>query len=443
MGKEEGKEFTMLVEFSIENFQSVGEKQTLFMQPSATRGSDRLLLDTGVKNESVLPVVAILGANASGKSTVIEAFKMLDRIVETSSERKKNSNFIDKRFRLNSKYQELPTRFHIKFTAEENILYSYTLGLYPERIVEENLTRETTEESVVLVDRNDDEGKIILHPDIYPDEAFLRVWKADINNKQTFLSYLGNKGDVTIFDPVLEWFSETLFILETLPSLFTSQIILNNDGALGEVRKFMEDADIHLRDVLVKEEKDELPDSIVEALVETLVKSGGGSEEEVTDKIKNRKTYLTSFVHETVDGEEVTFDFERDESKGTQAYYGLAGLVLGTLHNGACLFVDELENSLHPHLLRRIVQLFLNEDTNPNKAQLVFTTHDVTVMDKNLLHPDQIYFTEKDSQTYESSLFSLIDYKDMDVVGKKDRGINLYKYYLEGRFGAVPEVNWG
>lgn len=434
----------MLVEFSVENFKSIGEMQTLYMQPATTRKSDRYVLDTGVPCEpQVMPVVTILGANASGKSTFIEAFKYVDRIVQSSAERKKSALFEDKRFKLNPKYKEKPTRFMMTFVGKDKALYTYRIGLFPEGITEEKLVKveKGCNEKVVLIERS--ETKTALDKSIHPDEAFLRVWRADINDKQTFLSYLGNKGEVSIFDSVLEWFSNLVYVSDTLPSFLTSKVLVNSAQAQEAVCQLMNDADIHIKKLIVEEKDEVIPDKVASLIAASIAHKREESEEEILDKIHERKSFNVSFYHQTTDGNEIPFDFESEESKGTKVYYSLAGMLLGTLFTGDCLVVDELENSLHPYLLRRIVQLFTNPETNPNGAQLIFTTHDVTVMDKTLLHPDQIYFTEKDKETYETSLVNLIDYKSIGAVGKKDRGKDLYKYYLEGRFGAVPEVNWG
>jgi AAA15 family ATPase/GTPase len=121
-----------------------------------------------------------------------------------------------------------------------------------------------------------------------------------------------------------------------------------------------------------------------------------------------------------------------DESLGTQRLISLAGHIYLALEEGRCLWVDELNHSLHHWLLRALVGLFQNPGANPNGAQLIFTTHDPALMDPTLLRRDQIWITEKDSAR-STTLYSLSEFED-----KPRKSQPLYKAFLSGRFGGVP-----
>ena len=126
------------------------------------------------------------------------------------------------------------------------------------------------------------------------------------------------------------------------------------------------------------------------------------------------------------------FNAEIFESNGTNKIISFSGPLFYTLLKGKVLFVDELDAKLHPMLTRAIVRLFMDKETNPKGAQLVFTTHDTHLLDKECLRRDQVWFTEKDA-TEASDLYSLLEFKE-----RNDR--NFEKNYIEGRYGAIPFI---
>jgi AAA15 family ATPase/GTPase len=145
---------------------------------------------------------------------------------------------------------------------------------------------------------------------------------------------------------------------------------------------------------------------------------------------------LVTTTHRLNDSEEsVTFLMDRDESNGTRRFFGLLGLVLQALDRGDLLVFDELECSLHPMLTRKLIELFQDESVNSKGAQLVFATHDITLMDKNLFRRDQIWLTEKNDRGA-TELFSLYDF---DPAKRPRISEVLAKNYLAGRYGGVPK----
>ena len=151
-------------------------------------------------------------------------------------------------------------------------------------------------------------------------------------------------------------------------------------------------------------------------------------------KEKIKETYTTHHVYDK-EGKVVgqtRFRADRYESNGTNKIISLSGPLFDTLLHGNVLFVDELDAKLHPMLTRAIVRLFMDKETNPKGAQLVFTTHDTHLLDKDYLRRDQVWFTEKDA-TEASDLYSLLEFKE-----RNDR--NFAKNYIEGRYGAIPFI---
>ena len=163
----------------------------------------------------------------------------------------------------------------------------------------------------------------------------------------------------------------------------------------------------------------------------------GTSERSFEEKMIEDTTHFLMTFHNIYDktGQVVgqAHFFANDtESNGTLKIIGLSGLLFQTLLHGSVLFVDELDAKLHPMLTRAIVRLFMDKETNPKGAQLVFTTHDTHLLDKECLRRDQVWFTEKDAAEA-SDLYSLLEFKE-----RNDR--NFEKNYIQGRYGAIPFI---
>jgi len=126
-------------------------------------------------------------------------------------------------------------------------------------------------------------------------------------------------------------------------------------------------------------------------------------------------------------------DFLTEESAGTQQWFALSAPILDTLNGGKILFIDELDASLHPILSQYLISLFNSKEKNPKNAQLIFTTHDVSLLQEKLLRRDQIYFTEKNNEGA-TQLFSLSDISER-------KGVDFAKRYLEGRYNALPYIS--
>lgn len=152
----------------------------------------------------------------------------------------------------------------------------------------------------------------------------------------------------------------------------------------------------------------------------------------------NTKHPSGCFFYKNIDTkkiEEISFS---DESSGTRKLITLYTYIHNALENGATIFIDEMDAKLHPLLTRQLINLFHSEDTNPNNAQLIFTTHDTNTLTNELFRRDQIWFSEKDENGI-SSLYSLAEYKINETKVRKDSSYN--KNYLGGRYGAIPNLN--
>ena len=204
---------------------------------------------------------------------------------------------------------------------------------------------------------------------------------------------------------------------------FTASLCDKNEYK-AKVIDFLKAADVGIDDVVVekkvfdsKDLPDEMPDEARSEVCKTL------EGKEILSEL--------NMVHLDNEGNAVIFDFN-DESDGTRKLFSFAGPWLDTLENGYVLIIDELHDNLHPKLVRFLVQLFHDDKKNPNNAQLVFTTHETSILSSEMFRRDQIWFCEKD-QTQATQLFSLTDFN------YRTRE-NLEMAYLAGRFGALPYI---
>ncbi|MDC9715043.1 MAG: AAA family ATPase, partial [Gammaproteobacteria bacterium] len=148
------------------------------------------------------------------------------------------------------------------------------------------------------------------------------------------------------------------------------------------------------------------------------------------EDLSKLKEFKVETQHISDNGKAVSFDFDNQESDGTQKLFRLSGPWLDVLENGYCLVMDELHNSLHPNLVAYLVNMFHNPKINKNGAQLIFVTHETSLLDQEIFRRDQIWFCEKEDNVTE--LFSLADFK------VRKGAENIEKFYLSGRYGAVP-----
>ena len=209
--------------------------------------------------------------------------------------------------------------------------------------------------------------------------------------------------------------------LEGWNPAFTASLC-KKSGQRAKILEFLKAADLDIHDVEVESEKmsaKHLPDDMPEELKSKLL-----------EDMKETEIYDIKIVHRTAQGNAVRFDFD-EESGGTQKFFALAGPFQDTLKHGYVLFIDELHDNFHPQMVKFLVNLFHSNKTNPNNAQMVFTTHETAILNQEVFRRDQIWFCEKDERQA-TVLYPLTDFSP-----RKGRE-NLEAGYLSGRYGALP-----
>jgi AAA15 family ATPase/GTPase len=410
----------MLLEFKVKNFRSLRDECTLSMVASSDKTLTQTnLLQTEIKGlPHVVRTAAIYGANASGKSNVIRAIQVMRDIVVGSANYQIGQPFLMVQpFKLDTISAANPTEFEITFLLK-GVRYQYGFSLTTERIISEWLFAYPTAKAQKWFEREYDPDKEI---DIYHPGPHLSgqrsLWQKATKQNSLYLSTAVQLNSEQL-KGIFEWFSHSLITFpdNLIPSSdYTISYIRNNTD--NAIKDFLVNADISIDDIRIIRQK--APMTHLNFNFTT---------GEIKNTIEEKDVYIPRFQHITQNGSAI---FElTDESGGTQKLFVLAGPLFDILKNGYVLFVDELERGLHPLLVRQLITLFQNPKINAHGAQLIFTSHETSLLNPELLRRDQIWFIEKNIDQA-SALFPLTEFAP-----RKNEAFEAG--YLAGRYGAVP-----
>lgn len=417
----------MLIEFSLRNFRSFRDEQTFsLVASSGTEHQDTHTTSISTDDSRrVLRSAAVYGPNASGKTNLLLALHAMEQIVVKSAVASQRGDLIEPiaPFRLTRDSREAPTAFEASFIVD-GVEYQYGFEATRKEVVAEWLYAYPHGQARRWFTRS----YSARHPDgTFNPGDYLKgqrkqIWEATRPNA-LYLStaaQLNNKQIAPIFD----WFRETIAYLpgRRVGHRFTAETC-SNETEKQRILSLLRAADLGIENVVVEEEPvdlDRLPSDLRNFI------SSSGQEGDVEHVLSQ----TIHFQHSAGDTEESLLELE-EESQGTQQFFALAGPILDVLDKGRILLVDELDSSLHPNMVREIVLLFNSPETNPNGAQLVFNTHDVTLLDQDLLRRDQIWLTDKFNDGA-STLIPLLDFKPRKGTEA------LQKNYLQGRYGGMP-----
>ncbi|MBK9094108.1 MAG: ATP-binding protein [Anaerolineae bacterium] len=412
----------MLIELKIKNYRSFREETTLSLVSSADKTlSENTMPVPEFGGRSLLRSAVVYGPNAAGKSNLIAAAHFVDDFVNSSMDRKLNSPIAATPFLLVAEPNTDPSEFEITFIDDQDVRYQYGFHVTAKQVVREWLVAYPKGLPQTWFEREQAGGSA-------PSWNFGRNLKGK-NSQVAELTrpdvlFLSNAAKLNHHQlgRVFEWFQTSLRVIgadQLSPYLYTySAARAREDRQTHErLRRLMIAADFGISDFEVHEEtytEKDLPEEMPVALRNQLI---------------NQK-HLDVYMRHPVGAEAEVVMPLQEESNGTQRLFALGGPLVEVLEKGWTLFVDELDASLHPLLVRYLVEMFHNPQINPKGAQLIFNTHDTTLMDCNLFRRDQVWFVEKDRQGC-SHLYPLLDYSP-----RRDEALT--KGYLLGRYGAIP-----
>lgn len=382
----------MLINFNFSNFKSFKNKAEFSMEPLTNNGANFNDIETGYKKAPhVYRSSAVFGANGSGKSNFIEAMLYLKQLIVFSYANSITADLNLQPYKLGSKSQS--SLFEVEF-IKDDCAYRYVVEIkndfiFREEVYYTELQQDKREKCLFKRSENEFSSPYGIDKEIARQTIKTRLLISELVNNR-------NSQDKYILG-VYEWFAKDIYVLndsvqsiaDIYPELYFSDLV--------KITTFLNKADINIK------------------------------------KLTRNRNVLHS-THTDEDGKDVTFDFYEEESDGTITLFDLSGVLMDILTKGKILFMDELDNTLHPRLVKYLVSLFNNPETNPIGAQLVFTSHAHYLMDGENLTRDQIWFVSKENG-YSSDLYSLSDFKQI----KRKQGA-FCNEYMYGIFGAVPNI---
>ena len=404
----------MLCQFTVKNYKSIRDEMTFDMQAAAiSEHEDKVIRDKN--GEQFLPVSAIYGPNGGGKSNVLEALhtvaaKVLRPLYATGDNEERvflQKKLLIEPFAFSEEMKSEPTEFEVFFRTEL-AEYRYILHVKREIVVYECLDRvklETGRRSA-LFERN---AKETILKGVF---AKLKI-SDELSETLPLLSYLGiiyKKNEVV--KDVLEWFEYGIdFLNYGNPIEELRMAVSNSEDVKQLMLNMIQEMDLDIVDFRV---------------------------------VKDENDRIDVYTKHMVEGYEAELNLF-DESSGTKKLFGLMPFIADSLLSGATLVIDELDAKIHPVLLRHIIMVFNDMSINKKKAQLIFTSHDLSTMNSEVFRRDEIWFVAK-GNAQNSQLYSLVEFKNEKGESvRKDAKFD--KQYIEGKYGADPHlrriVDWG
>jgi AAA15 family ATPase/GTPase len=408
----------MIIEFSITNFRSIHQKQVFSMAANAARSKADNVFEQPISNGekvSLTKAAVIYGANASGKSNLVRGLQALQMLVTNLFPDIEEPIKSYKPFLFDTASAKAPTTFEIIFIARNKEKYRYEITFNQDEILKEMLFSYPKKQARNLFTRpfEKNEKDPNLHIGRLGKELGNKKYK--VHKKLPLLSLFGVAQDYhTDISIVYSYFKE--FVIFVSPHFYANPRLpqLENELEKNKLERLIRACDTQIQGL-----------RIVESALTDSENSISRTHKDLLAK------HIVFEQGKTVGLYELPFN---EESLGTNRLLGLGQFILKALEKGHLIVFDELDSSLHPYVSRFLVKLFFNSTSNPNNAQLIFTTHEPSILDKDLLRADQIWFTEKTAQGA-TEFFSA---QDFDGV-REDMPFD--KWYMEGKFGAVPHIS--
>ncbi len=436
----------MLIRFVVENFKSFKEETEFNLLTGNIRKHPSHVHHTK-QGIDILPTSVIYGGNASGKSNLVKAIKVAREIIIVGTVSKESSFQIEK-YALESSYFNKPSKFEFEFKTAKNT-YAYGFVIDYDRVIEEwlYLISGKKEDKPLFIRNNKNfEFKPLLTKK-KTELEFLQNEVRGIRKNQLFLTE-SYRREIGFFDDVLDWFQSLMII-------FPQNIIFNrhtfyNKELLDFTNQLLDigDTNVSIDVRAVDAEKLVSANPKLREYIKnnfTLVKRNGiafESEGGIIYSIRfksneNNTLELEAIklmgIHQKSDSNFITFETHQ-ESDGTQRLIDLSAPLYLAIFKNRVVIIDEIDRSLHPLLSKKIIENFIEKRiTNKGTGQLICTTHEDLLIDMDVLRPDEVWFVQKNDDGA-SELYPLSEFKiryDIDV----------RKGYLNGRFGAIPNIN--
>jgi len=428
----------MITKFSVENWMSFRDPVSFSMLATKERQHGDRLPRAKKYQMRILPISAIYGGNASGKTNFFKALNFA-RILVVKGTQPEGLIRVEP-FRLDPAFAKKPSRFSFELLIDE-IIYEFSFAVTRHEIVEERLVEILSSSEKTLYERKN--GQIEFDPSLKKDQ-FLEFAFRGTRDNQLFLTNSVNQ-KVDRFNPVYDWFKNDLVLIAPDSRFRPFEQFLQEEhplyATMNSSLALLDTGIMHLESEDIPLENLSLPESLKAKLQEDL-KEGmtlrllGPFKERFVFSRKDGEIIARKLVtyHQGADGKEVKFEIDQ-ESDGSQRVIDLlpAFLEIAAPGTAKVFVVDELDRSMHTMLTRQLIEGYLASCSEDTRAQLLFTTHDALLMDQSLFRRDEMWVAERDREGV-STLVSFSEFKDV----RYDKDIR--KSYLQGRLGGTPKI---
>ncbi len=427
----------MLIDFRFKNFRSFRDEATLSMEATGLSSFKNCLIPLS-STVKLLPAIAIYGKNGGGKSNVIRAFWLAVQFIRNAQRTQHERAGIPVNpFALNDYSKNEPTEFAFEYTSG-GVKYWYGFSATREKIYSEYLYHAPKKQKALIFRR------IAQDFSFTEEKAKRSMISKMVAENQLFFSVACTMND-TACVAAMRWFREQVFFSRDYSDIPRQLIEYSEDkNMLKAISDCAKVADLGILDMQFEfnskeiQEDESLPDNLPEGLktalvqfIHVLAETSNNAEihlkmGEVSAKARHQG--------ENRDGQKAIYSLDlSDESDGTRKLMALAPAIESALRTGGILLVDELERELHPMLADYIVAKFQSKSSNPNSAQIIFTTHNTEMMNLELLRKDQLYFVDKCDSDGTSDLYTISEFSTRTTE-------NIRKGYLVGKYGAIPNI---
>lgn len=416
----------MLIEFQVANFRSFRDRQTFSMvADTLQQHMDTNTFDPGLAMfPRLLRSAVVYGANAAGKTNLLRAIQYMQNFVVRSAVTPASTPHEFTPFTFSNKFRNAPSTFEITF-AHNGSRYEYGFSIDAERVLSEWLVEHFHSRGRELFNRKFDKKR---NEYIWKYSSYLKgqrvSWSAQTRKDALFLSTAAQLNSAKLL-PIFEWFQKCLVVIVspvTLNESLTLNVLQEPEGK-EKILPFLREADLGISDIVV--DRQQVPSKgVIIGDGDIMIHRGPGASGPQIIKV--------TFTHKSENASERAELKLEDESRGTQVFFKNAGAWLNVLANGEVFLVDEIDTSLHPLLVQFLIQKFHSTKTNPKNAQLIFNTHDLSLLDQELFRRDQVWFVERGLDG-SSNLYPLTDFTPRT-------NELLDRWYMRGRYGALPII---
>lgn len=420
----------MIIDFKFRNYMSFADECNFAMLANKDKSHEENLIVEG--KERISKTRIIYGANASGKSSFIEAMLFVSKFIENSNSLLEKTPIGVVPFKFCRDCFNKPSEFSITF-IKDGLKYTYKFSCTREKVIDERLDIYYSAKPTMIFNRANTNNY-----EFNKDAKLLNELKdRNLENKLFLVTSASWNYEKT--KPAVDYLVNTIMVAMDIEKQWKSnldKIYANNEVEAYKAfcLKILNNADISISDFRM-DSQNVIDASGSSEFLKELIRVMSKNDSDKATRLENINVYDFVTFHDIKNGEaSERYSLNLDEeSLGTVQMFKYTPLLYYVFKEGRVLFVDELDKSLHPLMVEYLVKLFLDKDINKNNAQLIANTHDTNLLDLDIFRRDDIWFTERDYNTGKTELYSLADFSPR-------KSENIEKAYLLGRFGAIPYI---